>query len=211
MIDPKTVLFTSPIHHRACPLYLTGFAQVSMYRRYSEPFFWIGHSNIAIARNYIVNYFLNRTQFDHLVMVDDDIGFTVQDFDILLSGDEEAVCAEYMKKDQFNNRAVARWGLGFARVSRNVFSALDELETEDGRPLLKHFRVDRDEMRDYFPQGVDMTGVYRQEDHAFWMMVQLTGISARVERRCHLRHTGDYQYTYDAETLDAIEAEAGAQ
>jgi hypothetical protein len=157
-----------------------------------------GGSNVGAVRNVIVDKFLNESDCHWLMMLDDDIGFTITDWDLLWQDEsgELAVVAEYLQKID-GERRVAHFGLGFARVHRQVFERLLELETEDRRPYLQQGMYAGRLLWDFFPQGVNAAGEYRQEDHGFWQLVRLAGVSVRVERRCRLAHSGRSTWRYD--------------
>ncbi len=104
------------------------------------------------------------------------------------------------------------FGLGFARVHRRVFELLTELTTSDGTAWVRQGIYAGSLLWDFFPQGVNAAGEYRQEDHGFWALVHTTGVSVRMERRTHLKHSGRSTWTYDADTVDTPNYElAGAQ
>jgi hypothetical protein len=90
-----------------------------------------GCSDIQAARFTIMDAFKSRSECNWLLMLDADIGYRPEDVELLFDGDELAVCAEYRKKEE--NYRVAQFGLGFAIVHRDVFKAMDALET-DGQP-----------------------------------------------------------------------------
>jgi hypothetical protein len=177
----------------------------------NQPLFEYGGSNVGAVRNRIADVFLNKTQCSWLVMVDDDIGFTLQDWDLLWEDEagELAVCAEYLQKID-GARIPAVFGLGFARVHRRVFELLTELTTSDGTPWVQQGIYTGALLWDFFPQGVNGAGEYRQEDHGFWALVHTAGCSIRMERRTRLIHSGRSSWTYDAATLDVPEHELGA-
>jgi hypothetical protein len=173
----------------------------------NQPLIQFGGSNIQSVRNLIAHEFMERTQSDWLVMVDDDIGFRVSDWDYLFDDQagELAVCADYLQKIP-GELTPARFGLGFARVHRRVFERIQELQTSDGSPWARQGIFAGRLLWDYFPQGVTSSGELRQEDHAFWELVRLTGVGVRVEQRTRLAHSGRYTWHYDAAALDAAAA-----
>jgi len=177
--------------------YVLGLTSLVAHRRIAMPFFLGGCSNVALARNKCARWFLEQG-YEHLVFIDADMGFSEADFDILMQGDEECVACEYRKKDQTRKVRVI-YGLGFARIARSAFERLAGCERDDGNPLLYRFRMDGEEWVDYFPQGPTGDGVWRGEDHGFWLMAKLAGASVRVERRTALMHTGDAHFVYRAE------------
>jgi hypothetical protein len=178
----------------------------------NQPLFEYGGSNVGAVRNRIADVFLNKTECNWLVMLDDDIGFTHEDWDLLFEdeGGELAVCAEYLQKID-GARIPAVFGLGFARVHRRVFELLTELTTSDGTPWVRQGIYAGTLLWDFFPQGVNAAGEYRQEDHGFWSLVHTAAVSIRMERRTRLQHSGRSTWRYDAATVDMPPHELGAQ
>lgn len=198
VIDPMSVLVATPtLDGKTEVTYNMGLTMLIAHRKIGMPIWLAGCSDIGLARNKLVRRFLEHPEFEHLVFIDADIGFSEADFDMLMEGDEEAVCAEYRKKDQTRKIRVP-WGLGFARISRRVFEAIDALQGDNGADIAQRFRMDGEEWRDYFPAGV-VVGVRRGEDHNFWLLAQLTGLPIRLERRTALVHTGPAHWRYRAE------------
>ncbi len=177
----------------------------------NQPLIQHGGSNVGAVRNMIAHEFM-KTGREWLMMLDDDIGFRTVDWDLLWEDQagELAVCAEYLQK--IDGRQVpAVFGLGFARVHRRVFELLNELTTDDGTPWVRQGIYAGTLVWDYFPQGVNSAGEYRQEDHGFWSLVHAAQVSIRMERRTNLKHSGRSTWTYDATQLEQQAAELGAQ
>lgn len=177
--------------------YVLGLTSLIAHRRLAMPFFLAGCSNVSLARNKCAKWYL-QGGWEHLVFIDADMGFSEADWDLLMEGEEECVACEYRKKDQAH-RVRVLYGLGFARIARSCFERMGACEREDGALLLNRFRMDGEEWVDYFPQGPTGDGVWRGEDHGFWLMARLAGASVRIERRTALMHTGDAHYIYRAE------------
>lgn len=198
-VDPSSVALVTPTYDgKLGVLYVLGLTEVIGARLLAHPYFQAGCSNVALARNRCVHWFL-KTPFTELVFVDADIGFRLTDWQALLEEGSDAVCAPYRKKDQ-RQAVKVHMGLGFARVSRSVFTAMADLRTEDGQDLLHRFRMDGEEWIDYFPQGVEpLSASWRGEDHGFWLFAKLAGASVRIEERCRLVHSGEAHWVYRSE------------
>jgi hypothetical protein len=198
-IDPLSVAVCTPTYDgKLGALYVLGLTHVVAQRGLAMPYFQSGCSNVALARNRCVQWFL-QSPYQHLAFIDADIGFSLEDWRALLEDDgSDAVCAEYRKKDQLR-RIRVHFGLGFARISRRVFEAMAELRQDDGQDLLKRFRMDGQEWIDYFPQGVTFEGSWRGEDHGFWLCAKVAGCQVRIEQRCRLIHTGEAHFPYRSE------------
>ncbi len=164
----------------------------------NQPMILYGGSNVGTVRDMIADQFLTRTQASWLVMIDDDIGFTLEDWDLLFEDQsgELAVCAEYLQKVD-GQRKVAHFGLGFARVHRRVFGAMIDLTSHDGTPWVRQGIFEGRLLWEFFPQGTNAVGERRQEDHGFWTLVHATGLPVRVERRTRLVHSGRSSWVYD--------------
>lgn len=178
----------------------------------NQPMIQHGGSNIGSVRALIAHEFLTRTACEWLVMVDDDIGFRLTDWDLLFEdqGGELAVCAEYLQKID-GQQTPARFGLGFARVHRRVFELMQDLTTTDGQPWVRQGIFAGKLLWDFFPQGVNAAGEYRQEDHGFWELVRATGVPVRYETRTKLAHSGRSTWHYDFARVQSAEQDERAQ
>lgn len=221
MIDPQSIFVGRPIYQSTTPGHNRGMLELLEDRAIGAQYDHVGESSVSSARDYVAHYFLTRTSCEWLQWIDSDITFSRQDWAYLYEqqGNELAVCAEYLKKEQDLSPQVANFGLGFARVHRSVFDTLDNLRTDDGAPRLMRYmsRVvigkeqSIEEFVEYHPIGIHPDGSRRNEDHGFWLMVRLAGISIRKETRTKLGHTGAYTWWYDKAQLDALKARRGAQ
>lgn len=178
-------------------------------------------SNVALARNLCANGFL-RTEFEWLFFLDYDIGFTADDFAIMMEYpgappplDQELhdaatlievtphnkpsfktpliVAAEYARKQE--GAPPARLGLGFTRIHRSVFAELDKLNLESGEARIDAFMYEGQHVQDYFLTGC-VEHRWMGEDHGFFALCRMAGIHPRVEQRCKLEHHGKKAYPY---------------
>ncbi len=198
-LDPESIALATPTYDgKLSALCVQGLIEVVANRGLAMHYFQTGCSNIQLARNRCVHWFL-AGPWEHLVFLDADIGFRYSDWLMLLEDDgADAACAYYRKKDQ-RQAVKVHLGLGFARISRRVFQAMAELRTEDGRDLMPRFRMDGEEWIDFFPQGIGPDGTWRGEDHAFWLCAKIAGAAVRVEDRCRLIHTGEAHWVFRRE------------
>lgn len=210
-IDPRTVALCTPTYDgKLDALYNLGLAEVigQGLLQWQAVYYQTGCSNVALARNRAVHRFL-QTDFQQLIFIDADIGFRASDWLALLEDDgSECVCAPYRKKDQ-RQAVKVHMGLGFARVSRAVLDAMADLRNEAGADLLQRFRMEGEEWVDYFPQGVGLDGLWRGEDHGFWLVAKIAGAQVRIEERCRLVHTGAAHWIYRAEDFPNPESPFG--
>ncbi len=104
------------------------------------------------------------------------------------------VCAEYARKSE--GAPPARLGLGFARIHRSVFAALDKLDTDTpGEARIDSFQYEGQLVADYFLSGCSEHR-WLTEDTGFFSLCRLAGIHPRVEQRCSLEHIGKKSYPY---------------
>lgn len=220
MIDASSVFVGRPIYRGCSPLHDRSMLELVANYGIGAEYEHVGDSSVSAARDHIVHQYLTRTQLPWFVWIDDDITFSMQDWAYLMEeqDDELAVCAEYLTKTQDLRLQVANFGLGFARIHRSVFEQLDLLAREDGEPRLLRYRARLaaphenviEEFTEYHPIGIHPDGSRRNEDHGFWLMVQLAGIKIRIEKRTKLGHTGPFTWWYDREKMDAARAAADA-
>lgn len=199
MIDPKKIAIITPTRDgQVCTEYAGGLASCAgMYGALS---FVTGMSVVSLARNIVVHSFLQHDEFDHLVMIDSDIGFSKDDLQYLLEErmtedsvtTHQIVVAEYGKRPTGidNNKDNAQFGLGFTRVHRSVFEQLREVATSDGDLMVNAFMWQGEMMHDYFPCGATPQNHWMSEDHGFFMLCRLAEIQVRVETRTNLLHWG---------------------
>lgn len=160
-----------------------------------------GNSNIALCRNISTHNFESAVgadgqPFEHMVLIDADIGFTREDFLILLSGDEDVVIAEYARKEIEAKREV-QFGMGFARVSRKALERVRALADEKtGERYVPEFYDGDKVVGHYHQDGVAMGGAWMGEDQAFWHLVRLAGVTPRIETRTKLLHIGRMRFPY---------------
>jgi glycosyltransferase involved in cell wall biosynthesis len=225
MIDPRTVLIMVPTYdgrnewattQGLCRVFASGMAGgLAGLPNCTGP---------ALARNVCVNRFL-QTSMEWLVFIDADIGFTPEDFAILMDyqrrdgsakvplnqelhdaatlaafgvGKESIgvaliVTAEYARKSE--GAPPARLGLGFCRIHRSVFAALDALDLESGEARIDSFTYEGALVADYFLSGCSEHR-WLGEDTGFFSLCALAGIHPRVEQRCQLVHVGKKDWPY---------------
>ena len=197
MIDPKTVLVATPTHDGSVVVECAaGLIQAGgLYASWAP---LIGCSEIALARNLIVHQFL-KSPYSALVWLDSDIGFSRQDFEYLLEGNEDCAVAEYSKKD--GTGKPAQFGLGFARESRSAFERL--IKTD----MMDRFLWQNEYVTAFHPSGVMGQHQWSGEDHSFWKMIKMLDIPARVETRARLKHIGRGVYPYQVVSGELPEAQ----
>lgn len=237
MIDPRTVLVMVPTYdgrsewattQGLCAIFSMGMAGgLAGLPNCTGP---------ALARNVCVNRFLS-TPMEWLIFIDADIGFSPDDFAILMDYPRRdggvtppinqelhdaatlveltalvpspgagtgilvpvkfktplIVTAEYARKSE--GAPPARLGLGFARIHRSVFAALDALNLESGEARIDAFMYEGQHVADYFLSGCSEHR-WLGEDTGFFSLCRLAGIHPRVEQRCKLEHVGKKSWPY---------------
>jgi hypothetical protein len=99
MKDPNKILIATPIRgNQTVTLYTAGIMQSTGLHGGWLPM--AGQSDVYVARNVLANEFLKRKNFDTLVMIDSDIGFTRQHLQDLIESDEDLVSGLYTDKCQ---------------------------------------------------------------------------------------------------------------
>jgi len=161
-----------------------------------------GQSDIYVARNVLANEFLSRKEFDTLICIDSDIGFTRQNLKDLIDTDEPFVSGLYTDKCQppsafcrdMNGQQVpveeipAQGMLaarflpgGFLKIDRSVFETLiakGNIQTYGGGKL-HHF---------YF--GRIVLDNLLSEDYSFSDLVYSAGIQPWINCGIRLSHDG---------------------
>jgi hypothetical protein len=162
---------------------------------YAPPYMWGGMSDIALARNHIANKFMNEyTEFDWMMQIDSDIGFTRTDWELLWEGDEEIVTAEYSKK--VIGEPPAQFGLGFTRVHRSVFERMANFVDENGVELAPVYYNKGQLYHAYYTSGPNADSRWVGEDKSFFARAAVITNNYRLETRTRLRHFGSFPFEY---------------
>jgi hypothetical protein len=192
--DPNKVLVCIPSIDRRLDVGLIG-GLMQCQHLFHHPYFYVGMSDIALARNHIAHKFVeHEPNFDWLMQIDSDIEFDLSDWEKLWEGDEDIATAEYSKK--VIGEPPAQFGLGFTRVHRSVFEKLKALENEDGTELVPRFYHKSEIMTGYYTAGPNTEARWVGEDKSFFFRASLTNATYRIEKRTHLRHIGQFAFHY---------------
>ena len=157
--DYSKVLIATPIRgNQTVTLYTAGMLQAAGLHGGWLPM--AGQSDIYVARNVLVNEFLRKPQFDTMICIDSDIGFTRQHLQDLILTDEPFVSGLYTDKcqppmpfcrdntgRQLDLAEIPREGMiparfvpgGFLKITRRVFETLDAEKNPDGTPLINRY------------------------------------------------------------------------
>jgi len=200
-MDYTKVLVATPIRgNQTITLYTAGMLQSSGLHGGWLPL--AGQSDIYVARNVLANEFLRRKEFDTMVCIDSDIGFTRADLENLLNTQEPFVSGLYTDKCQppmpfcrdVNGLSVPledipRQGLlkarfvpgGFLKIDRSVFEMIiaKGLVQPYGKGAFHHFFFGRIAMDNLL-----------SEDYSFSDLVYSAGIQPWINCGVRLTHDG---------------------
>lgn len=226
MIDPKTILICTPaMDGRVEAGFAGGLMDCAANHLFGNITFSMMCSDIRLARNLIADKFLS-SPFEWMLSIDSDIAFTSEDVRILFdfprqgleySGEENnpayvtvndqrqalMVMAEYAKK--IDGAPPARFGLGFTRIHRSVFSTLLNATDSEGTPRVGQFVWEGRLVNDFFPNGPGFEGIWFGEDTGFVHLCRLCGITPRVEQRTRLVHIGRKAFGYTADMARPVQ------
>lgn len=201
MKDYSKVLVATPIRGNSCiTLYTAGMLQSTGLHGGWLPM--AGQSDIYVARNVLANEFLRRKEFDTLVCIDSDIGFTRQHLKDLIDSEEAFVSGLYTDKCQppmpfcrgMDARPVPlneipKQGMlktrfvpgGFLKIDRAVFETIIEkgLVAAYGKGAFHHFYFGRIVMDNLL-----------SEDYSFSDLVYTAGFQPWINCGIRLMHDG---------------------
>jgi hypothetical protein len=218
MIDPLSVLVATPSHdYKVEGVYAGGLAACASAHLFGNIAF-LGNTPVRLARNLLVGGFL-RSQYQWLIFIDADIGFSAKDMALLMDyppvangqmglvaennpegttldddGHALIVCAEYSKK--IDTGEAARLGMGFCRLSKKAFQLMIDARDEENEPRVGDFLHNNDVVYDFFPEGPAFGHNWLGEDTGFFHVARLCGIQPRIEQRTSLVHVGRKLFTY---------------
>jgi hypothetical protein len=225
MIDPLSVLVLTPSHDNKVELgYAGGLASAASAHLFGNMFFLGGNSHVAAARNACAHVF-KSSPFEESMWIDADIGFSADDFKLVMNyplqkgevvppdqdafddaatkngnGEPLISCAEYSRKSE--SAEPVRLGMGFCKISKEVFRRLDDLKDESGAPVVQQYMNNGELVSDYFISGC-RNDRWLGEDQGFFILCHMAGIVPRIEQRTRLMHYGRKVYPYDAPIIGA--------
>ena len=204
MKNYSKVLLATPIRgNQTVTLYTAGLMQSQGLHGGWLPM--AGQSDIYVARNVLVNEFYRRKEFDTLICIDSDIGFTRQQLQDLIDTDEPFVSGLYTDKCQppvpfcrDNNgmqlaiEDIPKEGMlqarfvpgGFLKIERSVLDTLVEKASELG---LKQYG-NKTFWHWFF--GMIALDNLLSEDYSFSNLVFLAGIQPWINCGIRLNHDG---------------------
>jgi hypothetical protein len=201
MRNYNKVLVATPIRgNQTVTLYTAGLLQSNGLHGGWLPM--AGQSDIYVARNVLANEFLKRTEYDTMICIDSDMGFTRVDLQNLIDTEEPFVSGLYTDKCQppmpfcrDNEGAtvaledIPKQGLlkarfvpgGFLKIDRSVFQTLidKKLVNAYGKGAFHHFYFGRIAMDNLL-----------SEDYSFSDLVYSAGIQPWINCGVRLNHDG---------------------
>lgn len=179
-----------------------------------RPYWNVGDSNIRHCRNSLAHQFKMRaTDCEWSVWIDTDIEFSLQDFAYLMEADHDIVIGLYARKAA--GALPVDFGMGFTRIHRRVFLALDDWLIEDGpeagTEALMRYYLNGEIATDYFFDGATSDSRWLSEDTGFFHYCAMKGITMRHEKRCRLKHWGRFGFGYPDQLPGFVPVESGAQ
>lgn len=168
---------------------------------------------IDLARNYIVNQFLEETKCNKLFWLDDDIIFKADDMERLLGwstlypvvgatypvrGDPPKFFvrreSDQWKQNEYGLFEIIGTGLGFCVMDRAVFDKM--------KPTVEKFTIENTEIEAYFTITREK-GIYFGEDITFFKKWHEMGGNFMLDPSIELQHVGSKYY--DHKFIDYIQ------
>ena len=172
-------------------------------------------SLVTKARSRIANFFMNNTEYEYVLFIDADIGFTPEDVFKLLTSNKDIVCGAYPMKGiplRYNYNIskpevlegdlvkIENIGFGFALIHRKVFESISNKYGEE----LKYFPATNNttypptekeyhNSYHYFLElKKDMS--YLPEDFSFFERAKTVGYETWLNTNIRLAHVGSHVY-----------------
>lgn len=158
----------------------------------------MGDGDVGHSRNAIVSRFL-KTDFTHLMFIDDDVVWPEQAIIRLLEVDRDIVGGAYPKKidgpvtypvidpfgpmDEHGCQEVRGLGAGFLMIRREVFEKMAEVHQD------LHYQEDGEDLVDYFVSRI-IQNRRASEDVGFCLMAEAAGFKIWLRQDFPLGHVG---------------------
>jgi hypothetical protein len=173
-------------------------------------------SLVTKARSRISNFFINNTEYERILFIDADVGFTPEDVFKLLISNKDIVCGAYPMKGiplrynyNISNPEVSEGellkieniGFGFALIHRKVFENIQHKYGEE----LKYFPATNNSS--YPPTEKEYHNSYHYflelkknmsylpEDFSFFERAKSVGYTAWLNTSIRLSHVGSHVYS----------------
>jgi glycosyltransferase involved in cell wall biosynthesis len=172
-------------------------------------------SLVTKARSRIANFFMNNTEYEYVLFIDADIGFTPEDVFKLLVSNKDITCGAYPMKGiplRYNYNIsqpevregdlvrIENIGFGFALIHRRVFEDISTKYKEELKyypatnnssypPTEKEFH---NSYHYFLELKKDMS--YLPEDFSFFERAKSVGYTAWLNTTIKLSHVGSHVY-----------------
>lgn len=172
-------------------------------------------SLVTKARSRIANFFMNNTEYEYILFIDADVGFTPEDVFKLLVSNKDITCGAYPMKGiplRYNYNIsqpeicegdlvkIENIGFGFALIHRRVFEDISHKYCEELKyypatnnssypPTEKEFH---NSYHYFLELKKDMS--YLPEDFSFFERARNVGYTAWLNTTIRLSHVGSHVY-----------------
>jgi len=201
VINPTKILICTPIRgNQTQTLYTAGLLQSAGLHGGWLPL--AGQSDIYVARNVLANEFLKRTEFDTMISIDSDIGFSRQNLQDLIETTEPFVSGLYTDKCQppmpfcrdndgmtVPLENIPAEGMLKARFMPGGFLKIDRIvfETIIAKGLVAQYGGGKFH---HFYNGKIVIDNLLSEDYSFCELVREAGIQGWINCGIRLSHDG---------------------
>lgn len=172
-------------------------------------------SIVSVARDRILNKFLNETDADKLIWIDDDIGFTYTHLErvICLSTVVPVVCAVlpsrdyptryFMKFDESNPEfneygllKIGGCGMGMVATDRSIYKSIAKIKYKHhGELLTNYFDIRIERLAEVYEELNDLgLGELKGEDYLFMRDLQEQGYPIYLDPLCEVTHIGSHGF-----------------
>jgi hypothetical protein len=172
-------------------------------------------SLVTKARSRIANFFMNNTEYEHILFIDADVGFNPDDVFELMISKKDIVCGAYPMKGiplrynynitqpevrEGNLIRIENIGFGFVLIHRKVFESISHKYDEELKyypprnnsstpPTEKEFN---NSYHYFLEMKKDMT--YLPEDFSFFERAKSVGYQTWLNTNIRLSHVGSHVY-----------------
>ena len=172
-------------------------------------------SLITQGRSKMANFFINNTEYERILFIDSDIGFSPEDVFNLLKHDKDMVCGAYPMKSiplKYNYNIskppveegelvkIDNVGFGFAMIKRRVFEDIvkrygEELKYYPATDNSNYPPTEKEYHNSYhYFLELKKNMSYLPEDFSFFERAQSVGYTAWLNTNIRLAHVGSHVF-----------------
>lgn len=173
-------------------------------------------SLVTKARSRIANFYMNNTEYEKILFIDSDIGFSPEDVFKLLMSDKDIICGAYPMKSiplRYNYNLsnpevrdgdlvkIENIGFGFSCIKREVFEDIikkygDELKYYPSTNSSSYPPTEKEYHNSYhYFLELKKDMAYLPEDFSFFERAKSVGYSAWLNTTILLQHVGSHVYS----------------